>query len=41
VITLVGDVVSLTGSITRVTPDLSGELIQNTEADIKIAMARQ
>ena len=30
-----------TGTIKRVTLDLSGELIQDAEADMKIAMARQ
>jgi len=30
-----------TGTITRVTLDLSGELIPDSEADMKIAMARQ
>ena len=35
------DTFAFTGSIKRVTLDLSGELIQDTEADMKIAMARQ
>jgi arylsulfatase len=35
------DEFSFTGRITRVTLDLSGELIPDTEADLKIAMARQ
>ena len=30
-----------TGTIKRVTMDLSGELIPDTEADLKIAMMRQ
>jgi hypothetical protein len=30
-----------TGTIRRVTVDLSGDLIQDSEADMKIAMARQ
>jgi arylsulfatase len=32
---------AFTGTIQRVTLDLSGELIPDTEADLKIAMARQ
>ena len=32
---------AFTGKIKRVTMDLSGELIPDTEADMKIAMARQ
>jgi arylsulfatase A-like enzyme len=36
-----GDAFTFTGSITRVTLDLSGELIPDSEADMKIAMARQ
>ena len=35
------DAFAFTGTITRVTLDLSGELIQDSEADMKIAMARQ
>ena len=35
------DAFAFTGSIKRVTLDLSGELIPDTEADMKIAMARQ
>jgi arylsulfatase len=35
------DAFVFTGSIKRVTLDLSGELIPDTEADIRIAMARQ
>jgi hypothetical protein len=31
----------VTGTITRVTIDLSGELIPDTEADMRVAMARQ
>ena len=36
-----GDEFRFTGTIKRVTIDLSGELIQDSEADMKIAMARQ
>ena len=35
------DVFAITGKIMCVTVDLSGELIPDTEADMKIAMARQ
>ena len=35
------DAFAFTGTIKRVTMDLSGELIQDSEADMKIAMARQ
>lgn len=35
------DAFAFTGTITRVTVDLSGELIPDTAADLKIAMARQ
>jgi arylsulfatase len=35
------DAFAFTGEIKRVTLDLSGELIPDTEADMKIAMARQ
>ena len=36
-----GDAFRFTGTIKRVTMDLSGELIPDTEADMKIAMAWQ
>jgi arylsulfatase len=36
-----GDAFRFTGTIKRVTLDLSGEMILDTEADMKIAMARQ
>ena len=36
-----GDAFRFTGTIKRVTMDLSGELIPDTETDMKIAMARQ
>jgi arylsulfatase len=36
-----GDEFRFTGTIKRVTLDLSGELIQESEADMKIAMMRQ
>jgi arylsulfatase len=35
------DAFPFTGTIKRVTLDLSGELIPDTEAELKIAMARQ
>ena len=35
------DAFPFSGTITRVTLDLSGDLIQDTAADLKIAMARQ
>jgi arylsulfatase len=35
------DMFAFTGTIKRVIMDLSGELIQDSEADMKIAMARQ
>jgi arylsulfatase len=35
------DAFAFTGTIKRVTMDLSGELIQDTDADMRIAMARQ
>jgi arylsulfatase len=35
------DAFAFTGTIKRVMLDLSGELIPDTEADLKIAMARQ
>jgi hypothetical protein len=35
------DAFAFTGTIKRVTIDLSGDLIQDSETDIKIAMARQ
>ena len=35
------DAFAFTGTINRVTLDLSGELIEDSEADMKIAMARQ
>ena len=35
------DAFRFTGTIKRVTMDLSGELIADTEADMRIAMARQ
>jgi hypothetical protein len=36
-----GDAFRFTGTIKRVTMDLSGELIPDSEADVRIAMARQ
>jgi arylsulfatase len=35
------DAFAFTGTIKRVTLDLSGELIEDSEADLKIAMVRQ
>jgi arylsulfatase len=35
------DAFAFTGKIIRVTLDLSGELIQDSEAEMKIAMMRQ
>ena len=35
------DTFPFTGTISRVTLDLSGELIKDAEADLKVAMARQ
>jgi hypothetical protein len=35
------DAFTFTGTIKRVTLDLSGDLIPDTEADMRIAMARQ